>query len=74
MRLIIIVGMLGAVLFLPSASSAETPQECKTKCAADKVERDNNCPPATVSETARLKCLQDSSKEYQSCTNSCPKK
>lgn len=67
---------LSLLLVVVSATVfAETKAECEVRCATEKVQRDNACPPPSdLTDVARAQCLQDSSKEYASCKKSCPAK
>jgi hypothetical protein len=73
MKSILIFTMFGILLLLPGVGSAETYAECKAACAADKVSRDEICPPlGEGADQERVECLQENLSSYNICVNSCP--
>jgi hypothetical protein len=73
MRSILILAILGA-LFLPhGASYAETNDECRTRCSAEKASNDENCSHAEETfDKTRAQCLQENQVTFNNCINGCP--
>jgi hypothetical protein len=72
MQAILILSLCGTLLLLPGLSSAETNEECGTRCDAEKSSRDENCPPGEDTEHACARFLEESEDTYNSCIDSCP--
>ena len=73
MQSILILAMLGTLLLLPGAGTAETTAECQTGCAAEKGSTEASCPPpGEGADQERAKCLQVSQDTFRSCLADCP--
>ena len=72
--LVVVILAVAGLTFSGHASAPETRSECLTRCASEKIARDQNCPVGgQYTDVARQKCLDSSNTTYRSCTNSCPK-
>ena len=71
MRSVFILAMFGMLLLQPGASSAETFDECRTRCSAEMTSSTGNCPP--LGDESRTYCLTQENQEVLNvCLDSCP--
>ncbi len=63
------------LLLLPSAGSAQTVDECRIRCAAEKDTNNTTCPAAmdySGSSQERDQCLRRNQETYTECIRACP--
>jgi hypothetical protein len=73
MRFILILAIFGMLLILPGLGSAETTEDCQTRCASEKAASEVNCPPPGGDTVlARAQCLREILDTFSNCLNTCP--
>ncbi len=63
------------LLLLSGASLAQTSDDCRLKCSAEKDTRNAACPAAEAfadTQLAREQCLKESDQAYYQCVTTCP--
>jgi hypothetical protein len=72
MRLLLILSTFGVMLFLTSVGSADSLNDCQTKCIDKKALDDTTCPaPDQDLDQGRVQCLQNNQDTYNNCLKDC---